>query len=136
MIPQAVEKIRAELLDNGRDTRYRLNAYLFVLNGLEYYLAKLGEKRHVTGQELARGLVDFAVRQFGPLTPMVLESWGVRATEDFGYIVYNLIGIGMMSKQPSDTIGDFFGVIDIREFCASQDPFEIDPEHIRSVRGA
>ncbi len=136
MVAQAAEKIRAELLDNGRDTRYRLNAYLFVLNGLEFYLTKLGEKRHVSGQELARGLVDFAVRQFGPFAPQVLASWGIAATDDLGYIVYNLIEIGMMSKQPTDTIGDFFGVVDIREYCEKQDPFEIDPEHIRAVRGA
>jgi uncharacterized repeat protein (TIGR04138 family) len=135
MLPQAVDKIRAELLDNGRDTRYRLNAYLFVLNGLEFYLTKLGEKRHISGQELARGLVDFAVGQFGQLAPKVLAGWGVRATDDFGYIVYNLIGVGMMSKQPTDRIGDFFGVLDIAEYCAAQDPFEIDPEHIKAVRG-
>jgi len=136
MIPQAIDKIRAEIINNGRDTRYGLGAYLFVLNGLEFYLAKLGEKRHVTGQEFAAGLVEFAVKQFGPLAPLVLERWGVKATDDFGYIVYNLIGIGMMSKQPSDSIGDFFGVFDIREYCAAQDPFEIDPEYVKEIRGA
>jgi uncharacterized repeat protein (TIGR04138 family) len=136
MVPQALEKIRTELIDNGRDTRYALAAYVFVLNGLEFYLTKLGEKRHVTGQELAKGLVEFALRQFGPFAPRVLQSWGVRATDDFGYIVYNLIEIGMMSKQPSDRIGDFFAVLDIEDHCAAQDPFEIDPEYIRSVRGA
>jgi uncharacterized repeat protein (TIGR04138 family) len=134
--PQALERVQAEILDCGRDTRYRLGAYAFVLNGLEFYLTKIGEKRHVSGQELARGLIEFGLGQFGPLSARVLGWWGVRSTDDFGYIVYNLIEIGMMSKQPSDELGDFFGVADIAGSSAAHDPFVIDREFIRGVRGA
>jgi uncharacterized repeat protein (TIGR04138 family) len=131
-----LDKIRADLIDSGRDTRYQLGAYLFVLNGLEFHLVKVGEKRHVSGQELSRGLVEFAVRQFGPLAYRVLEYWGIRATDDLGYLVYNLIDIGLMSKQESDQLGDFFDVFDIREYCLEKDRFVIDKEHVRTVRGA
>ncbi len=134
--PQVLDKIRVELIESGRDTRYRIGAYLFVLNGLEFHLVRIGEKRHVSGQELAHGLVEFAVKQFGPLAYQVLEYWGIRATDDLGYIVYNLIDIGLMSKQESDQLGDFFDVLDIRDYCLRQNHFTVDREHIRAVRGA
>ena len=70
---QNLEKIRLEIIEQGRDLRYKIGAYDFVLNGLEFYLAKIGEKRHVTGQELAIGLMSFAQKQFGPLAQEVLE---------------------------------------------------------------
>ncbi len=134
--PQVLEKIRAEIIESGRDTRYHLYAYLFVLNGLEFYLMKIGEKRHVSGQELARGLVDFSTKQFGPLAYQVLTHWGVHRTDDFGYIVYNLIDIGLMSKQESDRLGDFFDVVSLRRYCEKQNHFVIDRDFIKSVRGA
>lgn len=134
--PQVLDKIRRELIESGRDTRYHLGGYLFVLNGLEFYLMKIGEKRHVTGQEFARGLVEFASSQFGPLAPQVLAYWGIHTTDDLGYIVYNLIDINLMSKQDSDQLGDFFDVVDIRRFCEEQDYFTIDREYIKSIRGA
>ena len=133
---QALERIRREIILTGRDTRYRIEAYAFVLNGLEFFLTKIGEKRHVSGQEFARALVDFAVKQFGPLAHRVLADWGVHATSDFGYIVYNLIDISMMSKQEGDSLEDFFDVVDIKEYCEAQDPFVIDGQYIRSIRGA
>jgi uncharacterized repeat protein (TIGR04138 family) len=133
---QALEKIRTEIIDSGRDTRYDLNAYHFVLKGLEFYLAKLGERRHVSGQEFSRGLVEFATKQFGPFAATVLERWGIRTSDDFGYIVYNLIDIKQMCKQEGDRLEDFFGVLNIRECCEKEDFFEIDKEYIRSVRNA
>lgn len=135
-VPQAVEKIREEILDSGRDSRYQLGAYVFVLNGLEFQMLRIGEKRHVSGQEFARGLCEFAVRQFGPFAFQVLSRWGITKTDDFGYIVYNLIDISLMSRQESDQLGDFFGVLDLEQYCASQDAFTIDREYVRTVRGA
>lgn len=133
---QALERIRQEIILSGRDTRYRIEAYAFVLNGLEFYLTKIGEKRHVSGQEFARGLVDFAVKQFGPLAHKVLAGWGIQSTNDLGYVVYNLIDINMMSKQEGDSLEDFFDVLDIKKYCEAQDPFVIDGQYIRSIRGA
>jgi uncharacterized repeat protein (TIGR04138 family) len=133
---QVLDKIRTELIQSGRDTRYPLAAYVFVLDGLDFYMMKLGQKRHVSGQEFSRGLTQFALGQFGRLAGEVLGRWGIRATSDFGYIVYNLIGIGVMSRQERDSLSDFFDVLDIAEACRTHDPFTIDPEYIRSVRSA
>jgi uncharacterized repeat protein (TIGR04138 family) len=133
---QALERIRAELIDSGRDTRYALGGYNFVLHGLEFYLMKIGEKRHVSGQEFSRGLAEFAAKQFGPLAGDVLRHWGIRGTDDFGNIVYNLIDVGLMVKQEGDSVADFHSVFDLGEYFRECDPFQIDREHIREIRGA
>jgi uncharacterized repeat protein (TIGR04138 family) len=133
---QVLEKIRKEIIDSGRDARYKTGAYLFVLNGLEFYLTKIGEQRHVTGQEFSRGLAEFAVKQFGPLALKVLTGWGIRATADLGNIVYNLIGIGLMTCREKDKPEDFADVFNLAEFFKQQDYYPIDKEHIRRIRGA
>jgi len=133
---QALEKIREALIENGRDTRYTLGAYAFVMNGLEFFLAKLGEKRHVSGQELSAGLAEFAKKQFGPLALEVLNSYGIHATDDWGNIVYNLIDTGLMCRQDNDSLDDFRQVFDLKEYFGAYDPYQIDKEFIRSVKGA
>ena len=133
---RALDRIRTEIIESGRDTRYDLAAYNFVLKGLEFYLVKIGEKRHVSGKEFSHGLVEFAIKQFGPFAATVLERWGVRTSNDFGYIVYNLIDISLMCKQEGDRLEDFFDVLNIQECCDKECRFEIDKEYIRSIRGA
>ncbi len=134
--PQVIEKIRDEIINSGRDSRFHLNAYDFLLNGLEFYLTSLGEKRHVTGQELAIGLLLFAYKQFGLLAEDVLEHWGITKTDDFGYMVYNMIEIGVMSRQPEDTVEHFFNVINFSDFFEKQQYFEIDKDFIKKIKGA
>jgi uncharacterized repeat protein (TIGR04138 family) len=131
-----LETIRKEFLDTGRDPRYRLPAYMFVMQGLEYCIAKAGEKRHLSGQELSRGIAELANRQFGPLAQDVLAYWGITKTNDFGYIVYNLISIEVMSKTDKDALEDFFGVFDFTEYFSAQECYIIDKNHIRCIQGA
>ena len=58
------------------------------------------------------GLREFAVRQWGPLSPVVLERWGIVSTLDFGFIVFQLIEAGVFHRQKSDTLTDFREVYD------------------------
>jgi len=95
--------------------RYDAAAYLFVFEGLDWGLKKLGERRHVTGAELSRAIRDLAIERFGFLARTVLESWGVRRTDDFGEIVYHLIDAGVMNKTDEDRKSDFDGVYDFHE---------------------
>ncbi|MBD3316237.1 MAG: hypothetical protein GF344_10645 [Chitinivibrionales bacterium] len=137
MINESIlETIRSKIIESGRDTRYKIEAYVFVLNGLDYNRAKTGEKRHFTGQELAGAFAELAAKQFGPLGWDVLQSWGVSTTDDFGFIVYNMIDIRIIRKQPTDSINDFQGVLDLKEYLADQTCYQIDREHIRSLKGA
>jgi uncharacterized repeat protein (TIGR04138 family) len=133
---QVPEKIQREIFEKRGDKRYKLDAYLFIMNGLEFYCTLLGEKRHVTGQEFSKGLLFYAHKQFGALARSVLRHWGINSTDDLGNIVYHLISIRVMSKQPEDSIDDFSSVVDLDEFFNAQDDFEIDGNFIKSINGA
>lgn len=98
-----------------RDRRFARHAYFFVLDALDYTMLRLGrdaltgEERHVGGKELLIGIQDYAFEQFGALAVLVFEQWGVRTSEDFGEIVFNLIDAGLLSRRPQDTRLDFAG---------------------------
>ena len=134
--PQVLEKIRKEIILSGRDNRYKLKGYSFILQGLNFYYTKTGEKRHFTGNELAKGFIEFAHKQFGPLAYDVLKSWGIHTTNDLGHIVYNLIEIKLISKNEKDAHEDFFNVINIKEYLNKKDNYRIDKTHIKSIKGA
>ena len=87
--------------------RYRANAYRFVLDAVQFTVARLPEKRHVTGRELLEGARDLAVQAFGPMAKTVFEQWGVSRTEDFGKIVFQLVEAGLLGKTDRDRPSDF-----------------------------
>ena len=104
------------------DPRYDFEAYIFVNEALQFLLNQLGEKRHVTGQELLAGIREYALRQYGPLSRNVLEHWGVRRCEDFGEIVFNMVEKNLMGKTGKDRREDFEGGYDFKE--AFETPFQ------------
>jgi uncharacterized repeat protein (TIGR04138 family) len=71
--------------------------------------------RHVSGEELCRGLCDLALERWGLLAPLVLGHWGIRSTRDFGEMVFALVSNGLLRKQPEDTIADFDDVYDFEQ---------------------
>src|SRR5687768_5979346 len=97
-----------------RDPRYRREAYEFVLRALEHTTTSLiGERRHVSGQELLRGAVDLARAEFGGMAWTVFREWGISRSEDLGAIVFLLVEDGLLGKQPEDSVADFAGGIDL-----------------------
>jgi len=133
---QAVDEICA------RDPRYASEAYFFLREALDYTVKAVskaahppGRLRHVTGQELCEGIREYALREFGPLAALVLETWGLGATDDFGEMVYNLIDAGKLGKTETDRKSDFAGVYDFAEAFVS--PYEVEEEsaHPRKRRG-
>lgn len=107
-LKDAIDRIRTD------DPSYREEAYIFLLQSLDVTLERIGEKRHVTGRELLEGVRELALRRYGPTSRMVFEHWGVRATEDFGRIVFQLVKEEVLAKTEKDTIEDFRGVFDFR----------------------
>ena len=74
-----------------KDPRYAPDAYCFIREALEYAVKmhrkpSKGPERHVTGRELLEAAQAYARQEYGPMARTVLESWGIRATEDFGEI--------------------------------------------------
>ncbi len=90
-----------------RDGKYNERAYVFVLAALEFAQTRLPARRHLSGVELAWSCRDFALEQFGMLASAVLTHWGINTTEDFGQIVFMLIDVGLLARQPADRLEDF-----------------------------
>ena len=104
--------------------RYSPAAYAFVYEGLAYTVKHIShEPRHVSGQMLSEGLRRMAIEKYGRMAKLVLNSWGLKTTRDFGQIVYSLIGHEWMSAQESDSIDDFADVYDFQ--TAFKDQFTL-----------
>ncbi len=112
---QTVEQIVA------KDPRYQRDAYFFLRESLDHTQKMIGkppkkdEIRHVTGQELLKGIREYALQQFGPMTLTVLAAWGVKRCEDFGEIVFNMVESKLLAKTEKDTRDDFKTGYDFHE---------------------
>jgi uncharacterized repeat protein (TIGR04138 family) len=118
-----------------KDRRYKVDAYIFVFEALNYAQKVLGmgaqkpqeedepesrgaavtdrrAERHLTGQQLCEAIRQYALEQYGYMAKCVLNSWGVHRTSDFGNIVFNLIDIKQMKKTRHDRREDFDDVFD------------------------
>ena len=137
----------ARLLEEDR--RYKLPAYTFVFEALQYAQDVLGmgaegesepideapdeaqpetpagPERHVSGRELCEAIRRYAAEQYGYMAKTVLNSWGIRNTGDFGEIVFNLIRVGQMRKTHADARVDFDDIYDFD--TAFQREFKINP---------
>ncbi|MEN6451657.1 MAG: Minf_1886 family protein [Thermoguttaceae bacterium] len=135
----------AQLLKEDR--RYKLDAYVFIFEALQYAQDELrmgaespteplpeesetseespGTQRHVSGQELCEAIRCYALDRYGYMAKTVLNSWGLHRTSDFGEIVFNLIRAKQMRKTPEDTIVDFADVYDFD--VAFKQEFKIVP---------
>jgi uncharacterized repeat protein (TIGR04138 family) len=98
-----------------RERRFDEHAYLFVLSALEFCQARLTERRHITGRELAIACRDLALDRYGVLARLVLNHWGVHSTADLGDIVFTLVELNLLISQPTDTRDDFLAVFDFDE---------------------
>jgi len=106
----------------AKDPRYKSEAYVFVHDALGYTWQRLEQRRHVTGRELLEGIKDLALKRYGQMAHAVLRSWGVRTTDDFGNLVFNLVDAGLLSKTEEDRIEDFHAVYDFDDaFVGSYD---------------
>jgi uncharacterized repeat protein (TIGR04138 family) len=132
-----------------RDTRYRLDAYVFVFEALRFAQQECGgasqaggkaspgdaggeEIRHVTGQQLCEAIRRYALQQYGPLAKTVLNHWGVHSTGDIGEIVFSLIDVGQMKKTDSDRREDFDDVFDFDD--GLREAFEPSAPEVRKER--
>jgi uncharacterized repeat protein (TIGR04138 family) len=109
-----------------KDPRYRPDAYEFILQALWFTQKKLNKEGHLSGKELLEGVKEFGLDQYGPMTKVVFGHWGVRATEDFGEIVFNMIESGLLGKTDEDSREDFKNVYDFNDAFDSKDKFKLE----------
>jgi uncharacterized repeat protein (TIGR04138 family) len=100
--------------------RYRREAYGFVVAALNRAAESLPAERradpvlrHLTGQELLRGVIAMARDEFGLMAPTVFREWGIREACDVGEIVFELVEAGQLSARPEDRREDFAGGPDL-----------------------
>jgi uncharacterized repeat protein (TIGR04138 family) len=102
-----------------RAPQYSRAAYHFLKEALDFTVKELkkatSQTNHVSGQELLDGIRRFALKQFGPMVPTVLEYWGIQRTEDFGNMVFALVDVGIFGKTDRDSIDDFKDVYSFEE---------------------
>ncbi len=99
----------------AKDPRYKPEAYVFVHDALDHTWSRLDQRRHATGHELLDGIKDLALQRYGSMAVAVLKSWGIKTTDDFGAIVFNLVEAGILSKTEQDRIEDFHAVYDFED---------------------
>lgn len=106
------EKI-AQILQ--QDSRYKTDAYEFMMQALWFTQKKFKIKGHINGRQLVEGIREFGLDEYGPMAKAVFEHWGITTTEDFGQIVFNMVKQGIMSKTEEDSMEDFRNAYDFKE---------------------
>ena len=105
------------------DPRYAYEAYEFVFDAIQMTQRVMGKeplregetvqkRHHVSGPELLEGIRQMALAEFGMLAKTVFRVWGVKKTDDWGNIVFNLINADLMNKTSEDRLDDFHAVYD------------------------
>jgi uncharacterized repeat protein (TIGR04138 family) len=121
-----------------KDPRYKVQAYAFVLAALDTARKITQKEKHVSGVDLLEGVKIFAQREYGIMAKTVLESWGVKTTDDIGEIVFNLIDVKVLSKTEQDTKEEFHDVYDFEEVFVKSYQFSKDsmpPKHRDTDKG-
>ena len=130
--PMTPEQVRDRIVYVARkDGRYQPSAFFFVNDAVAAAVKwlKSGEMKprdvassrgeggggdlfHISGFELLEAFRRLARDRWGLMARTVLESWGIRRTEDVGEIVFLMVGDEKLqwSRRESDTIADFAGV--------------------------
>lgn len=115
-----------------RPPHFAYEAYEFVCDAVTFTQHRLGRRdadsepdedqpgddRHISGAELLRGVCDLAVMTFGMMAPVVFRQWNVKTTDDVGRMVFDLIGVGRLSKSDRDAPEDFHELFDLPQALA------------------
>lgn len=118
-----------------KDTRYTAEAYGFIFETLDFTIKEIGKRRHVSGQELLKGIRQYAIKQFGMLAKMVFNSWGIYKTDDFGELVFNLVDAGLMGKTDEDNMDNFKNGYDFNKAFGTDQEGKEMPGSARSSQG-
>ncbi|MBF0504025.1 MAG: hypothetical protein HQL14_02870 [Candidatus Omnitrophica bacterium] len=98
-----------------KDSRYYPEAYEFVMEALSFSQKRFKKSKHVSGEELLNGIRALLLQKFGPMTMTVLKHWGIKTTDDFGNIVYNLVENKVLAKDTQDHYESFKNAYDFDE---------------------
>ncbi|MDE2223245.1 MAG: hypothetical protein KGK03_09285 [Candidatus Omnitrophica bacterium] len=114
---QTMDEEFYSIIDNicTYDVRYYPEAYEFVMEALAFSQKKFKKSKHISGEELLAGIKALLLKKYGPMTLTVLKHWGIKATDDFGNIVYNLVENKVLAKDDHDQYESFKNAYDFDE---------------------
>ncbi len=95
-----------------QDQRFAPEAFALVRDALNHTLEHharehRGEPMHLRGPQLLEGFRTYLLKEYGPMVPTILDSWGITSTRHVGEIVFHLIAQGVFSQSNDDRIEDF-----------------------------
>jgi uncharacterized repeat protein (TIGR04138 family) len=85
------------------------------MEALSFSQKKFKKSKHISGEELLTGIKALLLKKFGPMTVTVLKHWGIKATDDFGNIVFNLVENKVLAKDTEDHYDSFKNAYDFDE---------------------
>ena len=97
------------------DPRYHVDSYEFVMEALSFAQRKFRDAKHISGHEFLEGIKGLLIKKFGPMTIPVLNYWGVKKTEDFGNIVFNMEQYKIIARDSQDQYETFKDGYDFQE---------------------
>jgi uncharacterized repeat protein (TIGR04138 family) len=89
------------------DTRYTVDAYLLLNDGLQLAYGQTGKKSNITAGELLEAISKVATDRYGPLAEVVLKSWGINSAADIGTLISNLVNAGLLRPDTVNPHEDF-----------------------------
>ncbi len=116
--PEERPDLYAIVSDVAAATSYSPEAYLFVLQGLEFAKQHVRHARqggHIDAVDLCWCVHDLAMHRFGDTARLQLENWNLKTTRDFGEVVYSLVEAGLMRAGDDDLIEDFDNVFEFAD---------------------
>jgi uncharacterized repeat protein (TIGR04138 family) len=117
-----------------QDTRYSFDGYVFINEAVIYTVKKSEESRmenessHISGPELLNGVMEYALKNFGPTAYSVFCEWGILDSMAIGNIVFNMIEHRILSRSENDSIKDFENAFDFETaLCSPFLPMNSEP---------
>lgn len=105
-----------------KDATFRPEGYQFLRESLEATIKKRTKgkppqpiSQHVTASELLEGFRKLALKEFGPMTPTVLDYWGIHSCSDIGTMVFYLVEAGAFGRTEEDNPKGFEQGFDFHE---------------------
>ena len=105
-----------------KEAQFRPEGYQFIRDALEATLKKRTKgkqsqpvSQHLSAVELLEGFRKLALKEFGPMTPTVLDYWGIHSCKDIGRMVFHLVEAGAFGRTEEDTLDGFDQGFDFHE---------------------